>query len=315
MLDVVPLRYGTAFKKAFSDPLTFHALVKAALGLDFHPTRVQQEYSYPQTVARVKVAYDLFAEDEEHRTIVELQHVRDDETYDRFLYYHCIGLAEQIVSSERYTLERDVYTLVLLTRWPHEERLRYGRAVCNLDPVTDEGKKLGVYRHRLVFVNVKAPSELLPLELRPLLALMEDTLDGQVDEAKYPDAISQRILEQIQRARLSPEENAKLKDEATWEAAQREVYGWGTKAGFDEGKRLGIDEGKKLGIDEGKRLGVDEGKKLGLLEAIFDLCGAYGVEVTLAQRAEVAGLDVPGLERFRGALKAHKAWPPQQNET
>jgi len=221
MMEVVPLRYGTAFKKAFSDPLTFHALVKAALGLDFYPTRVLQEYSYPDAVARGKVAYDLFAEDEEHRTIVELQHIRDDETYDRFLYYHCMGLAEQIVSSERYTFAREVYTLVLLTRWPQEERLRYGRAVCDLDPVTDEGAKLGVYRHRLVFVNVKAPPERLPAELRPLLALIEDTLDGQVDEAKYPDAISRKILEQIQRTRLSPEENTKLKDEATWEQALR----------------------------------------------------------------------------------------------
>ena len=305
MLDVVPLRYGTAFKKAFSDPLTFHALVKAAIGIDFHPTRVQQEFSYPQTVARVKVAYDLFAEDEHHRTIVELQHIRDDETYDRFLYYHCIGLAEQVVSSERYTLERDVYTLVLLTRWPQEERLRYGRAICELDPVTDEGKKLGVYRHRLVFVNVKAPADRLPVALRPLLALMEDTLDGKVDEGKYPDEISKRILGQIQRAHLSPEENAKLKDEATWEAAQREENRRGEELGFQKGKKLGMDEGKKLGMDEGQQVGW----KQGLHEAVLDLCQAYAVELTEEKRAFLHTLDVPGLLRLRAELKAAKAWP------
>ena len=292
MLDVVPLRYGTAFKKAFSDPLTFHALVKAALGIDFYPTRVQQEYSYPQSVARVHVAYDLFAEDEAHRTIVELQHIRDDASYDRFLYYHCIGLAEQIVSSERYTLDRDVYTLVLLTRWPQEERLQYGRAVCDFDPVTEEGTKLGVYRHRLVFVNVKAPPERLPPELRPLLALMEDTLDGQVDESQYPDDISRRILEQIRRTQLSPEENAQLKDEATWEEAQREAK--------RDAYRSGIDEGKKLGIDEGKRL---------LQQAILDLCEAYGVPVTEARKQALQRLDGPDLDALRATLKAHRSWP------
>ena len=30
MLDVVPLRCGAAFEKAFSDPLAFHALDEAA---------------------------------------------------------------------------------------------------------------------------------------------------------------------------------------------------------------------------------------------------------------------------------------------
>jgi len=297
MLDVVPLRYGTAFKKAFSDPITFHALVKAALDLDFHPSRVQQEYSYPQTVARVKIAYDLFAEDEEHRTIVELQHIRDDETYDRFLYYHCMGLAEQIVSSERYTFQRDVYTLVLLTRWPLDARLQYGRAICDLDPVTDEGDKLEVYRHRLVFVNVKAPPERLPVALRPLLALMEDTLDGRVEEAQYPDEISRRILGQIRRSGLSAEENAQLKEEATWEAVQRET------------EQLGIEKGEQLGIEKGKQLGIETGKQLGLQQAVFDLCEAYGIELTAAQRHAVAQRNLPELEQLRAALKATKAWP------
>jgi len=40
MLSVVPLHYGTAFKKAFSDPLAFSALVKAALDIDFTPGHI-----------------------------------------------------------------------------------------------------------------------------------------------------------------------------------------------------------------------------------------------------------------------------------
>ncbi len=42
MRDVVPLRYGTAFKKAFSDPLTFHALVDAAVGIAFMSDPLEQ---------------------------------------------------------------------------------------------------------------------------------------------------------------------------------------------------------------------------------------------------------------------------------
>src|SRR5262249_23828975 len=236
MLDVVPLRYGTAFKKAFSDPLTFHALVEAAVGIDFMPDRVEQEYSYRQPSSRVNAAYALFAAATARRTIDDLQHVRDDAGYDRFLYYHAIGLVEQIVSSERYKFERDVYTLVIFTRWPDDPALRYGRAVCDLDPGTDEGARLSVYRHRLVFVHARAPMEKLPPSLRPLMGLLEDTLDGHVDETRYPDAVSQHILARIRREGLTPEENAKLKDEASWEAAKREERQWGRVEGRAEGR-------------------------------------------------------------------------------
>ena len=138
-------------------------------------------------------------------------------------------------------------------------------------------------------MNVKAPPERVPPELRPLLALMEDTLDGQVDEQQYPDDISRRILEQIRRTQLSPEENAQLKDEATWEHVQRDAF--------------------RSGIDEGKKLGIDEGKKLGMQYAIIDLCEAYGIDLTNEQRNRLYSLDVHGLDAFRASLKAHRQWP------
>ena len=297
MLKVVPLRYGTAFKKAFSDPLVFAALVKAAVGIDFSTDHVEQEYSFKEPVGRVNVAYDLFAEDKARRTIVELQHIREDETFDRFLYYHCIGLVEQIASSERYRLERQVFTVVVLTRWPSEERLRFGRAVCDIDPVTEEGAKLGVYGHKLVFFNARAPLSMQPPTLQPLARLLVDTLDGEVDESQYPDEVSQHILAKIERSKLDPLENARLKDEAEWEAAKREAR--------DEGRQAGIDEGKRLGIDEGKR---QEGERR-LREAIVDLCEVLGVDLTAEQHAHLAALDLTALEALRAHLKAHKAWP------
>ena len=278
MLDVVPLRYGTAFKKAFSDPLAFHALVLAALGIDFTPDRIEQEYSYPQPVARVNVTYDLFAEDTTRRTIVELQHIREPTTYDRFLYYHCIGLAEQIESSKCYKLERDVYTLVVFTRWPDEPAMRFGRAVSDMDPVTDEGRHLGVYRHRMVFINARAPEDQIPPALRPLLALMEDTLDGRVDGARYPDEVSQHILTRILWDRMTPDENARVKEETGWEDARRESR--------EEGLRAGEARGQVKG-----------------------LCEAYGLTLTPAQETHLASLDLAGLEALRVHLKQHRAWP------
>ena len=128
-----------------------------------------------------------------------------------------------------------------------------------------------------------------------------NTLDGKVDEGHYPDEISKRILSQIQRTRLSPEENAKLKDEATWESVQRDAY--------SVGRDVGKEEGKKLGIDEGKKLGIDEGKKLGLQQAILDLCEAYGITITAEQKTALASFPVTELETVRQAIKTGKTWP------
>jgi hypothetical protein len=219
---------------------------------------------------------------------VELQHVRDDESYDRFLYYHCIGLAEQIITSDSYRVPRKVYTLVVMTRWPTDPRLQFGRAVGNIDPVTDEGTKLGVYEHRLVFVNARAPSSMLPKGLRQLMALVEDTLDGQVDETKYPDELSQQILRQIEKSKLTAEENATLKEEATWEQAKRETAA--------EAKAAGLREGEERGLRVAR-------------EAVADLCEVLGVEVTDERRAHLAALDLAALEALRANLKSAKVWP------
>jgi hypothetical protein len=74
------------------------------------------------------------------------------------------------------------------------------------------------------------------------MGLLEDTLDGHVDETRYPDAVSQHILARIRREGMTPEENAKIKDEASWEAAKREERHWGRVEGRVEGESKGRTE-------------------------------------------------------------------------
>ncbi|MFO0760751.1 MAG: hypothetical protein U0359_30010, partial [Byssovorax sp.] len=156
----------------------------------------------------------------------------------------------------------------------------YGRAITDLDPMTDEGARLNVYRHRLVFVNARAPMEKLPPALRPLMGLLEDTLDGQVDETRYPDDVSQHILARILCSGMTPDENAKLKEEAGWEATKREE------------RQSGRVEGEKI-----------------VREAIADLCDAYGLTLTADHEQHLASLDLAGLNELRVHLKKHRAWP------
>jgi flagellar biosynthesis/type III secretory pathway protein FliH len=129
---------------------------------------------------------------------------------------------------------------------------------------------------------------MLPKGLRQLMALVEDTLDGQVDETKYPDELSQQILRQIEKSKLTAEENATLKEEATWEQAKRETAA--------EAKAAGLREGEERGLRVAR-------------EAVADLCEVLGVEVTDERRAHLAALDLAALEALRANLKSAKVWP------
>ncbi len=221
MLQVIPLRYGTVFKKAFGDREVFSRFASDVLGIALDVPVVHREYSYPEAVGRVKVEYDLFGEDPVHRVVVEMQHIREDDLFDRFLHYHLVGVVEQTEGHEAYHTPRDVYTLVLLTREPREKHLRFSIAVGDVDPVNEFGERLGVYRHRLVFLNARVINERTPTRVRPWLELIADSLDGEVDETRYPDLMQQRVLSAARRSTASPDELARIKDEAAWEAARR----------------------------------------------------------------------------------------------
>jgi len=79
MIEVASLRYDVIFKKAFSQPYIFTAFVKDLIGIDIEIEKVETE-KY------------LFAEDKKNRVIIDIQHKRYSDHYDRFLHYHCTAL-------------------------------------------------------------------------------------------------------------------------------------------------------------------------------------------------------------------------------
>ena len=96
MKQVASLQYGVVFKKAFCDPEIFSAFVRDVIGLPIEVDHVETEKEFDPPVGYVRPRFDLFAEDTKHRVIVDIQHARTADHYDRFLYYHCVALLEQI---------------------------------------------------------------------------------------------------------------------------------------------------------------------------------------------------------------------------
>jgi hypothetical protein len=223
MLKVVPLRYGTIFRKAFGDHDVFSQFASDVLGVPIEVATVHQEYRYPGAVGPVDVQYDLFAEDEKHRVIVEVQHIREHDFFDRFLHYHLVGIVEQPVSHATHLVGRTVYTMVVLTTEPRDKSVRFSMAVSDMDPVTEQGAHLGVYRHRLVFLNPKVINDKTPPAARRWMELIADSLDGQVDDASYAEPMMKRVIGAIRDHELTPRELAQVIDEAAWEDTKRDA--------------------------------------------------------------------------------------------
>ena len=217
MTQVVPLRYDTAFKKAFSQPEIFCQFAEDVLGIKFHTNEVHRGYKFLEPIGQVDIEYDLFAEDPESPIVVEIQHVKERHFYDRFLYYHLINLVEQVKNSKAYQFDRTVYTIVVLTSPYSESEIDFSVAITDFNPINEFSHKVEVYPHQLVFVVPRMVNEKTPSGIKAWLELVLDSLDGEVDESRHNSPIFERVIEAVKRDNISPAERRVLKDEESWE--------------------------------------------------------------------------------------------------
>ncbi|MEY3808547.1 MAG: hypothetical protein RI893_1523, partial [Pseudomonadota bacterium] len=129
MKQVASLQYGVIFKKAFAQVDIFKAFVKAVLDIELEIDKVETEKSFKPTMGYVDSRFDLFAQDNKNRIIVDIQHAQSESHYDRFLHYHCAALLEQIPKGEKsYRPRLKVFTIVVLT-----SNDRHGKDVLTID--------------------------------------------------------------------------------------------------------------------------------------------------------------------------------------
>ncbi len=204
MIEVVPLKYGAAFKRLFSQPDVFSRFAQDVLGMELQFDKVHTEYEYPEQIGFVRSRYDLFAEDTERRVIVEIQHVKEQDFFDRFLYYHLISMAEQVRGFAAYRFARTVFTIVVLTSVPRDGSVNFSCAVSDFSPIDERGKKVSVYPHRLVFLSPQQAGPDTPPAVRRWLDFIADSLDGQMEESSGGDAMFRRLIEEMRRQKIDP---------------------------------------------------------------------------------------------------------------
>jgi len=219
MVDVIPLRFGPIFKRAFSKPHIFREFVHAVTGVEVNVDRIHTEYEYPERIGNVNVMYDIFAEDEEQRIIVEIQHMEEEDFYNRFIYYHYIGILEQVSSFDSYEPPRTVYTIVVLTSVPRDGSVDYSYGV-HPAAIFDEFNQIHkVANHQLIVLNPRNVNPQTPEAVKPWLELIADSLDRQVDENDYELPTLKELITEIQRTTISSEESTAIKDETAWRMA------------------------------------------------------------------------------------------------
>jgi len=232
MKQVGSLRYEVMFKKAFCQTDIFTAFVKDFTGVQLEIDKVETEKTFDTRIGKVTTRFDLFAEDKKNRVIVDIQHVRFPDHYDRFLHYHCAAILEQVASSETYTPPLQVLTLVVLTSG---DKHQTDIAVIDFDPKDLQGKGLNELSHKVIYLCPNYVSETTPEPYREWLRAIQDTLDGEVDEISYHHPEIQKIFDLIEKDLISPQEYANMKDEYGYEQIGRDQYKKGLEQGIEKG--------------------------------------------------------------------------------
>jgi PD-(D/E)XK nuclease family transposase len=275
-MQVIPLKYGAMFKRAFSDPEVFTAFANDILGIQLNISEVHTEYEYPQPIGFVRSQYDLFAEDVDQRIIVEIQQVKEGDFFDRFLYYHLISLVEQVGGFQAYGFERTVYTIVVLTSVLRDGSMNFSCAISDMSPVTEQGETLHVYPYRLLFLCPRQVNDKTPPAIKKWLDFIADSLDGEMNTASYPENMWQKILAMIQKKTIDPQLLSEIKDEQAWTEVLTETRDAGIAIGLEKGR----EEGRQEERQQMQHQTVQKARKMGLDDvAIAELTGLTLAEI------------------------------------
>lgn len=217
MKKVASLRYDVIFKKAFCDVSVFKGFVRDILGIQLEIDTVETEKEFAQPVGRVKPEFDLFAEDKKNRIIVDIQHEKHSDHYDRFLHYHCAAILEQIPNSKDYKPPLAVYTIVVLTSGDSH---KCDVSVIDFDPKKINGQSLGIIKHKMIYICPKYMDDNTPPPYREWLRVINESLTEQIDESSYCVSEVQKIIAYIKDDEISPEERATMIEEYHNEESQ-----------------------------------------------------------------------------------------------
>ena len=123
----------------------------------------------------------------------------------------------------------------------------------------------------MIFLNPRLVNEHTPAKIKKWLELIEDSLDGWLEESRYSaDSNFQAVLNKIYRHSIDRDLLAQIKDETAWEKAKQlerqEGFEEGVQHGIEQGIQYGIEQGVQQGLEQGIQQGMQQGEKQARLE-------------------------------------------------
>jgi PD-(D/E)XK nuclease family transposase len=200
------------FKKAFTDRIVFKAFVKDIIGIDVEPTEIETEKAFVPKVGNVNFKYDIFADDPTNRLIIEIQKVEYDHNFDRFLHYHLQAITEQQRTSADYSVDRTVYTIVVMTsRYKYNQKtgqiIEDEVLISSLNPRNLKGTEKDIFGHNLIFLNPNYKDESTPENYRDWLDLIYESIHHPENPSININKEGiKRAAELVQFENISPDE-------------------------------------------------------------------------------------------------------------
>lgn len=209
------------FKKAFTDKIVFRAFVKDIVGIEVEPDSIETEKGFQPKLGSINFRYDIFAEDIKRRIIIEIQKVEYDHNFDRFLHYHLQAITEQQRSSEDYTVEKTVYTIVVMTA-PYKinektrEIYKDEVLIAALNPKNLKGIERRIFNHELIYLNPNYRDNETPSNYRDWLDLIYESIHHPENpKINFQNEGIRRATEVIQYENITPQEWEDSKIEAS----------------------------------------------------------------------------------------------------
>ncbi len=213
------------FKKAFTDEIVFKAFVKDIVGIEVEPAKIEKEKAFQPKLGNIAFKYDIFAEDVKRRIVIEIQKVEYDHNFDRFLHYHLQAITQQQRTSEDYSVEKTVYTIVVMTA-PYKinaktkELYKDEVLISNLNPKNLLGVERKIFNHELIYLNPNYKGKDTPQNYRDWLDLIYESIHNPENpQINIKNEGIKRAVEVVSYENISPEEW----EEAKIEASKRQV--------------------------------------------------------------------------------------------
>jgi hypothetical protein len=205
------------FKKVFTDVEVFTAFVKDVLGIDIHIDKVETENVLPSKVSAIKFKMDLFAEDKASRTVVEIQKVDYDYTYDRFSHYFLANLVDVQRRSEDYSFDQDVYVIVVVTSAYKisditGKPIKKDVLLTDINPQDLNGEIIRMTNHKMLILNPTYIQPNTPEDIADWLNLIKESMknpENPTINTSKPAIV--RAAKLAEKEKLTPEQIAEAK--------------------------------------------------------------------------------------------------------